>query len=136
MMGRRRAVALVVACMVVVGVSACATGPKQRQVAATVAHLEYVPATTHVEQECTGAVPMVCSERTVLEKQCWRVDVQTTFEFLAETGYDGQARYHERGDLYNEIEAVCVFPSEFKQLSVGDPWVPPAVPYEPGPVRR
>lgn len=72
-----------------------------------IVHKEHIPASTHIEEYCSGAVPMMCHEEVVKDRQCWRFDVHTV------VAIEGDRRDYG-------VVPVCVFPSEFDAYEVGD----------------
>lgn len=95
-----------------------------------VVHKEYIPASYVTQQSCSGAVPAICGEEQVLEKQCWRIDVVERYDI---TDAEARKRYAEahQGKTQLEVnaESHCVFPSEFDKIKVGDLWTAPKVTY-------
>lgn len=124
---RRRIAASLLVLSTAPVLAACGDGSSTTPSATVITHKEYIPATLRSVESCSGAVPVMCGEEKVLEKQCWRLDIETRYTLSADRAE--KARQKGKPDYRAVPSFRCVFPSEFKAAKVGDAFVEPKVAY-------
>ena len=125
--GRRVAGITLAVLATAASLTACSSAPEE-PLAKVIVHKEYIPASIQTRSECSGAVPVMCGDMKVVEKQCWRLDVEVRHPL--ETEYlRKEARERGEPNYWTSTETHCVFPSEFDKVTVGDPFTAPALQY-------